>query len=354
MLCAIALAGPQAVGEEVRRFVTADQTVEGRPVFLDAKQVTVLARDGQLWDLDRSVIPSSQLVPEPFRSLGQGELRAALFKEFGPGFEVSGTGHYLVVHPAGQRDQWAQRFEDLYRQMLRYYSVRGIRIQEPPFPLVAVVFRSQNDFLNHARSQGVSAGGNLLGYYDPTSNRIFMFDVTAGGRLDEDWRENAATIVHEAAHQSAFNIGIHSRFTPPPRWLAEGIGTLFEAPGIYDAARYTKLHDRINVGQYAAYRRYFASATGATGILKSVVVRDEGFGYPQYAFSWAALLMLSEQEPQKLAQYLQRTAIKQPFATISPTERVRDFQSVFGPDLDGLEIRVHRFMADLQPIVNAL
>jgi hypothetical protein len=132
MLCAMLLGCSTLNGDEVRRFVTAERVVEGRPVYLDAKHVTVLSRDGRLWDLDRSVIPSSQAVAGPFRSLGQGELRAALFAEFGVGFEISGTGHYLVVHPAGQRSQWAQRFEDLYRQMLRYYAVRGIRIMLVP------------------------------------------------------------------------------------------------------------------------------------------------------------------------------------------------------------------------------
>ncbi|HEY6563630.1 MAG TPA: DUF1570 domain-containing protein, partial [Pirellulaceae bacterium] len=328
----------------MRRFQTKDRIIEGRPVYLGPTQLTVLARDGRLWDLDRSVIPASQVLGDPFRSMSQGEMRAALLAEFGGGFDVSGTGHYLVVHPAGQRDLWAQRFEDLYRQMLRYFAVRRIEVRSPTFPLVAVVFRSQSEFQAHAARQGAQAGGNLLGYYDPDSNRIFLFDVTAGGRDEEDWRENAATIVHEAAHQSAFNIGIHSRFTLPPRWLAEGIGTLFEAPGVYDSSRFGHLHDRINVGQYAAYRRYFANATDSTGVLKSIVAQDQGFGYPQYAISWATLLLFTEQEPEKLSRYLKITAGKSPFVKVPAARRIADFQSAFGPDIDAWETRVHRYL----------
>ena len=57
-----------------------------------------------------------------------------------------------------------------------------------------------------------------LGHYDPTTNRVFLFDVTSesGGG---DWSENAATIIHEAAHQTAYNVGVHKRFTAAPRWL---------------------------------------------------------------------------------------------------------------------------------------
>ena len=47
-----------------------------------------------------------------------------LQREFGRAFDVSGTGQYLVVHPAGQRDRWADRFEQLYRSMIHYLTAR--------------------------------------------------------------------------------------------------------------------------------------------------------------------------------------------------------------------------------------
>ena len=44
-----------------------------------------------------------------------------------------------------------------------------------------------------------------------------------------DWTTNADTIIHEAAHQTAFNTGVHTRCGDSPRWLVEGLGTMFEA-----------------------------------------------------------------------------------------------------------------------------
>ena len=61
-----------------------------------------------------------------------------------------------------------------------------------------------------------------LGYYDPVTNRIYLYDVTAGQADPQKWHVNAETIIHEAAHQTAFNIGIHPRFATSPAWVVEG------------------------------------------------------------------------------------------------------------------------------------
>src|SRR5436190_8860041 len=40
------------------------------------------------------------------------------------------------------------------------------------------------------------------------------------------------TMIHEATHQVAFNTGLHSRIGENPRWVVEGLATVFEAPGV--------------------------------------------------------------------------------------------------------------------------
>ena len=39
------------------------------------------------------------------------------------------------------------------------------------------------------------------------------------------------TIIHEATHQTAYNVGVHARFADQPRWLVEGLAMMFEAEG---------------------------------------------------------------------------------------------------------------------------
>ncbi len=348
---ALWVACPAVRGEDLHRFVSESSVLEGRPVHFSKEDqlLLILGRDGQLRELDRTQIKSSQSLAGPFRGYSQGEMRAALIAEFGAGYEVTGTGNYLVVHPVGQRDQWANRFETLYREMLQYFSVRGMRIRQPPFPLVAVVFPSHQEFVRAARQSGANIRSDILGYYDPYTNRILLYDVTAGGRSATDWRVNAETIIHEASHQTAFNIGIHNRFTPPPRWVCEGLGTLFEAPGVYDSRTYPEFKDRINREQLQVYRKRYPQGP-TREVLLSLFASDDLFRldpYGAYAASWGLTLMLSEQQPRLLSEYLRLTAAKAPFREVPPVERLRDFRQAFGGDLEMLQARLQRFIRDI-------
>ena len=86
---------------------------------------------------------------------------------------------------------------------------------------MAVVYPRQADFWQQAAREGMKQTPGVLGYYSPITNRILMFDAAAPGGGGFDWTTNAETIIHEAAHQSAFNTGVHVRFNDPPRWLVE-------------------------------------------------------------------------------------------------------------------------------------
>jgi Protein of unknown function (DUF1570) len=333
-------------GENMVRAVGPNSQVVGKLLGNTASETLILGRDGQLWALETGTIKSASVLPNPFHPFSAHEIRGELLREFGEGFDVSGTGHFIVVHPAGEKDRWAGMFEDLYRRMLHYFSVRGISVHEPAFPLVAIVLGKQADFQAYARRTGRSVDDGILGYYDPRTNRILMYDVTAGGRVPIDWGVNAATIVHEAAHQTAFNVGLHNRFSATPRWLTEGLGTLFEARGVFDSRSYGEFRDRVNVEQLVSVRsRYKSEFPRQTflGLLASDQLFDTD---PQraYALSWSLTFMLSEQEPRKLAEYLSTTASRPAFREVTPTDRLTDFVKVFGNILPTLDSRVWQFL----------
>ena len=98
-------------------------------------------------------------------------------------------------------------------------------------------------------ARGSPARAGVLGFYSPTSNRVTLYDQGAGASNRRAWQQNEATIIHEATHQMAFNTGVHNRFAPTPRWLAEGLGTMFEAPGVWDWRNHNQLSERINRGR---------------------------------------------------------------------------------------------------------
>lgn len=314
-----------------------DRHVEGVPLLWSRDHV-LLARDGRVWTFQPDDIREVKQTSQSFHSFSAAELRARLAGELGKSFEISGTGHYLVAHAPGQRDYWSQRFEDLYRSFVHYFRVRGFRLEEPRFPLVAIVFRNQDEFLAYARREGAKIGPNVLGYYSPLTNRISLFDVGGGRAKAADWHENAATIIHETTHQTAFNTGVHRRFGAMPRWLIEGLGMMFEAEGVYDSLHHSSRRARYNRVRLAQFQRLLPSRP--TGVLEGLLADDRLFDSDvdrAYAESWAFSFFLSETRPQKYSELLARTAARPAFVAYGARERMADFTSILNTDLRRLE-----------------
>ena len=324
--------------------------LEGFPLQFSETQVSLLLRDGQLVDFSPTEVSDFKKTSSTFRPLSAGEMRAELLREFSPQLEVTGTGHYLVAHPKGQGAKWAERFEELYRSMMYYFRVRGFRMQQPEFPLSAIVWSKREDFLRYAASQGANLSPGVIGYYSPMTNRITLYDMAAGSNDAEAWRLNAATVVHEATHQTAFNTGVHRRFASTPVWVVEGLGTLFESRGIWDSRQYPRLEDRINRDRLANFREYLKASRPAQGFLQ-VVADDRLFRsnpLAAYAEAWAFTFYLVEQEPKKYGAYLAKTAALEPFAPYSPQQRIADFQAIFGSNPRMLEANYLRFIEGLK------
>jgi hypothetical protein len=335
--------------EPLIRLDLGGHTLEGTPLTWSDKKVFFLGRDGQLTEFSPTEPTNFAKLASPFQSYSQAEIRGQLLHEFGKGFEVSGVGHYLVVHPAGKRDQWAPRFEELFRSFVQYFSARGWQVAEPRFPLIAVVYPRQVDFLQHAQREGLPVNRDILGYYSPVTNRILMYDAAASGR-GFDWTTNADTIIHEAAHQAAFNCGVHTRFGNPPRWVVEGLGTMFEARGVWQSRTYSNQADRINRGRLEAWRAY-AKAKRPADAISQLVASDRRFDRDPagaYAEAWALSFFVMETMPKQYNAYLTRTASRPAFSEYSNTERVKDFCDAFGSDMSLLDARLQRFMAGLK------
>ena len=325
------------------------RTLEGTLLAASHEKAYLLARDGQCVEFLPSDATSSAQMSGALKSYSQAEIRGLLLREFGHGYEVSGVGHYLVVHPAGKRDQWAPRFEGLYRSFIHYFSARGWQLTEPRFPLVAIVFPREADFWRQANREGMPRVAGVLGYYSPLTNRILMFD-SAAGNSGYDWTMNADTIIHEAAHQTAFNTSVHGRFGENPRWLVEGLGTMFEARGVWQSRSYPQQSDRINRDQLKSYRRYAASRRPADAIAR-LVSSDRIFAADPggaYAEAWALTFFLAESEPHKYQQLLAKTAALPPFADYPAPQRLQDFTDIFGSNLKMLDARMQRFIAGLK------
>jgi hypothetical protein len=344
-----------AIGASPSGVATADETIEltlegrrieGVAVAFDSKEVHLLGRDGRLWEFVPGAATDFKKTGLSFRPFSPSEFRGELLRELGQSYEVSGTGHYLVAHPSGQGHKWADRFEGLYRAFVRYFSVRGLKPPEPQYPLVGIVCRDRNEFLRlSATSKGPVTTG-VLGYYDLDTNRITLYDM--GGGDAANWRRNAKVLIHEATHQTAFNTGIHSRYCPAPRWLAEGLAMLFETPAVYDSQAGSQRADRVNAEWLRVFRRIRPQHRPEW--IATIVASDDLFRTnpdAAYAESWALTFYLSETMPAKYGVILRRTAARPGFEKYTSAQRIADFTAVFGTDWRMFEARFLRFIDEL-------
>ena len=349
-----AIFAPSALAADPPRFMieatVRGEHLEGMPLAWNDQRVLLLGRDGRMWDFPLDEARDYRKTASDFRPYSAREMCGLLEAELGRQVEVTATAHYLVAHPAGQAEYWSERFEQMYREFVLYFSVRGIAIRQPETPLVAIVFARHEDFLRYAARDGLAAGQGILGYYSPRTNRVALYDFGGGHAGAADWRQNGATLVHEAAHQVAFNTSVHSRVSLPPRWLAEGMGTMFEARGVWNSHDFPHQSDRVNRGRLAEFKRFTAANHNAAW-LPALVASDRPFEENMplaYCKAWALTFYLVETQPAAYAQFLAKTAARPALVPYTSTERLADFTDRFGSDWQMLDARIRRMIDELR------
>lgn len=350
-LLAVSILAPAALADKRPNWTMivdiGDQRIEGKPLAWSKQQVMLLARDGRLWDFAPNESRNFRKVSSTFSSYTASEMRASLERELRGKLVITGTGHYLVAHPPG-KEAWAQRFEQLYRSCIHYFGMRNMRVSEPSFPLVALVWGNRADFERYAAADGSTVGEDVLGFYSPTTNRVMLYDADMGNRRLSSLF-NDSTIIHEATHQVAFNTGVHNRFSKSPNWLVEGLGSMFEANGVWDWQRYPDRRDRVNRIRLVQFRAWQKSGR-ASGSFAQLLSSDRQFAVnpsAAYAEAWAWVFFLTETHPQKFAEYVRRVAARGDFETYPASQRISDFSGIFGSDLRMLEKHCFNFIKEL-------
>ncbi|HMP08416.1 MAG TPA: DUF1570 domain-containing protein, partial [Lacipirellulaceae bacterium] len=228
-----------------------------------------------------------------------------------------------------------------------YMSVRGFHIADPPTPLVAVVFPTRDEYVAYAAEQGTTLSDNTVGHYSQQSNRMFLYDMLEG-RSGDDWAINAETIIHEATHQTAYNVGIHNRFAEQPKWVVEGLASMFEAPGVWSSSSRRTLADRINAYRLGHFRQRTADRSDQW--IAALAASDRPFEtatLDAYAEAWMLSFYLCETRPQEYSAYLARVAQRPLFSRYTPGERLADFTAAFGHDFKMLQTQVQHFAGKL-------
>lgn len=343
-----------------------EQTTEGKIVNETEDGVVVLLdRGGRLWPMVPDQIKSREETGQVFKPFTQDEMAAELKKELGDSFEIVTTKHYVLCSEASREyARWAgSLFERLMAAFDRYWDGRALRIHEPEFPLCAIILRDERRYREFALEDAGPGVLEALGYYSNLSNRMVMYDLTAGlsGRPPQNILElnlklagqvaNVSTIVHEATHQIAFNSGMHVRMADNPFWLVEGMAMFFETPDLKNASGWRTV-GKLNESRLRDYQEYVKSRREPQS-LRAMLTADEKFqtantALDAYAEAWALTHYLISRKKAQYMTYLAQLAEKKPLEEDDPEERISEFEAAFGP-IEEVEKDLAKYMASPRP-----
>ncbi len=326
----------------------------------------MVAPDGKLWIMQPEEIQGRASSEQAFQAFTQEELAERLLQELPQGFRIHSTAHYVICYNTSQSYAgWCGAlFERLYRGFYSFWKNRGLKLAEPEFPLIGLIFDSQASYAAYSRKELGAAATSVIGYYNMQTNRVTMYDLTGADGLRKYQRRvssaahinqillrpgaerTVATIVHEATHQLAYNSGLQTRYADNPAWVSEGIAIYFETPDLRSSKGWRNIGavNRVNLAQF---RRSLPSRT--PDALVKLLTDDTRFrntttARTVYADAWALNYFLLRVHSKEYSSYLEKLARQEPLVELTSAERVARFQQAFGDDLESLNEEFLRYM----------
>lgn len=338
-----------------------EQTTAGKIVKETPEGIVLLVdRGGRLWPILPQRISKREETGETFKPFTPEEMAAELKKELGDGFETHVTRHYVLCSEASREyAKWAGLlFERLMAAFNTQLDRRPLDLREPEFPLCAIILKDERRYREFALEDAGPEVLEALGYYSNLSNRMVMYDLTAGlsGRPPQDVLElsrklagqiaNVSTIVHEATHQIAFNSGLHVRLADNPFWLVEGMAMYFETPDLKNVSGW-KTVGALNQMRLRDYKEYVQTRR-KPGSLEAMLTADEKFqtantALDSYAEAWALTHFLIERKRAAYVDYLDKLSEKQTLEQDEPAVRVAEFEAAFGK-IEDVEKELAKFI----------
>jgi hypothetical protein len=339
-------------------------------IVVESQDGGVLLEDraGALWAIQPGEIIERHSDDKPFERWDAAEIATQLNAEL-PGFRIHNTSHYVIAYNTSQDyARWCgSLFERLFLAFSTFWKQRGLALDEPPGPMLAVVFDTKQNFARYAQDELKEATPSIVGYYSLRTNRITMYDLTGLESLPKTGRgtsadhinrllslpqaeRTVATIIHEATHQLAFNGGLQTRYADIPLWVSEGIAVYFEAPDLQSRRGWRSV-DNVNRVRLADFQQY--SAHRPADSLESLVAKDDRFrntGAAPHAYSeaWAFNYFLLHKRQEDYVKYLKVLSAKLPLRNDEPQERLDEFRRAFGDDLQKLDTEFMRYMGTVR------
>jgi hypothetical protein len=304
--------------------------------------------------------------------------RTSLLEEFGEGFSVDQTEHFLLVHNVKPVvAKWlAGQMEGTYKRNVALARSLRVPIEEPPHRLEVVLLDRFEQFAQYAQGVGF-VPENTRGFYDERKNRSTFFNAFNDPQVEEfnskvdqlEVREGPhsgqvrklrryvnrharsylrAAMRHELSHQVQFNCGLLRRGADTPVWLAEGLACLFEPAGgsgarsqAINQVRLRRFHEVAEENELMGIRELL----NARPQLEDDLERADGF----YAQAWALVYYLVRYRARLMAAYLETIRSRVPGEETSDEEEVAAFEGVFGKIDERMEGRWHKAILRVKP-----
>lgn len=322
--------------------------------------------DGRQWAIQPEEIENSRAGSGPLVPLTSEQIEAELLQELPAGFKVLRTDHYVLMYNTTKAYcQWTGNLlERLYKAHFAFWKKRGVELQEPRFPLVAIIFDTKESYKQYAGKELGEGAESIIGYYHLQSNRITMFDLTGiEGILPSDAKvakniligeilrqpgaeRTVATIVHEAFHQLAYNSGLQVRLADNPFWVSEGLAVYFESPDHSSSTGWSTIGkvNQYNLREFSNYLRQRPADSLVTLLSDDSRFRNPATATATYAEAWALNYYLFRRRSKEYAKYLTFLATKKPLGQSDPKQRIEEFKQFFGDDLQKFDQQFINYM----------
>lgn len=305
----------------------------------------VLTDEGRMFIIQPEDVVDSSALEAPMQPIDAAEAGRRLLEELPPGFSVYRTRNYVIVH--NTQDGYVRwvggLFEALHRGFYAYFKNQGWKLDEPRFPLVAVVFSDRAGFDAFAGAELGDTAKSVIGYFHLETNRMITFAVPNAER-------NIATIIHEATHQLAYNTGVQTRFADNPMWVSEGLAVFFESPNFATPSGWRGI-GRVNQLNLARFRKYAPSRPPdslVTLLSDDTRFREASTAEAAYAEAWALTYFLLRTRKKQYVEYLRELSRGEPLIERGRRERIEMFERIFETDLATLDRQFMTYMARVQ------
>jgi hypothetical protein len=333
----------------------------------DLGDLLIESRDSRQWTVRKGDVVSYQRSARPVSLWSREELVGSLSGEFSSEFHQLETKNYIVIYSTSEAfakdaGKLFERIKSVFENYLR--KQLGFEPTALRQPMVAVIFGSQEEYVERLQAKLGPAARQTGGVYIPQENRLYLFDML-GGR-DAEWFRRASsaskksveeiallletdtvsTVIHEGVHQVAYNTGFHDRHVCQPIWLVEGLATLLEVPDLDAKHRWAGV-GQINWDRAEELKRHWGVVSGER--LEQLISKDDSFRTAGasnlgYAQAWGLTYFLTKTRKESYCDYVHRINRRPKMVEYSAEDRLRDFEASFGQHPARMEPEFKRYL----------